>query len=319
MDNQKGLVLLPAKSTSLIIADPPYFKVKGDFDFIYSSFDEYLEFMEEQARLYKRILADNGTLFVYGHAKKIAYIQVIFDKYFNLENNITVHIFDRQTNKGIESFRCFAPVTERLLMYSNEINKTGLQEIHDSPDCFRDIKEYMRTERDNLMAAKGLTTISQFNDFINSWTNTSSVVSHHYFADSQYSFPTKEIYQRMQETGFWSREYETLRQEYETLRRPFNNTFKLTDVMRFSQEANKTKNYAHDTVKPEKLSLSLILTCSKQGDLVVVPFAGSGTECAMAAKENRRFIGFDTEYKYTEMANKRVQNATAQRTLFDDV
>ena len=317
MDNQEGLALLPEKSASLIIADPPYFEVKGDFDFIWSSFGEYLEFMEDQARLYKRILADNGTLFVYGHAKKIAYIQVIFDKYFNLENNITVHIFDRQSNKGIDSFRCFAPVTERLLMYSNEINKTGLQEIYDSPDCFQTIKTYMRDERDKLMIEKGLTTISAFNDFINDWTNTSSVVSRHYFADSQYSFPTREIYQRMQETGFWQQEYETLRQEYETLRRPFNNQFKLTDVMRFSQEGHKTKDYDHDTVKPEKLSLSLIMTCSKQGDLVVIPFAGSGTECAMAAKENRKFIGFDTNSKYTEMANKRVHTATAQRTLFD--
>ena len=326
MNNQEGLALLPEKSANLIIADPPYFEVKGDFDFVYNSFDEYLNFMEEQARLYKRILADNGTLFVYGHAKKIAYVQVIFDKYFNLENNITVHIFDRQTNKGIELFRCFAPVTERLLMYSNEIKKTGLQEIHDSKDCFRDIKEYMRTERDKLMFAKGLTTISQFNDFINSWTNTASVVSRHYFADSQYSFPTKEIYQRMQETGFWRKEYETLRQEYETLRqeyetlrRPFDNQFKLTDVMRFSQEGHKTKDYDHDTVKPEKLSLSLIMTCSKPGDLVVIPFAGSGTECAMAAKENRQFIGFDVSSKYVEMANKRVQNATAQLSLFDGV
>jgi DNA modification methylase len=89
--------------------------------------------------------------------------------------------------------------------------------------------------------------------------------------------------------------------------------------MRFSQEGHKTKDYDHDTVKPEKLSLSLIMTCSKPGDLVVIPFAGSGTECAMAAKENRQFIGFDVNSKYVEMANKRVQNATAQVSLFDGV
>ena len=75
---------LPDKSVNLIIADFPYFKVKGDFDFIWNSFDEFLAWVELCAKEFKRLLKDNGTLFVYGHAKKIAYKQVIFDKYFNL-------------------------------------------------------------------------------------------------------------------------------------------------------------------------------------------------------------------------------------------
>src|ERR1017187_9806896 len=81
---------IPDKSVQLIIADPPYFEVKGDFDFIWKSFEDYLLDVERWAKECKRLLADNGTLFWWGHAKKIAYAQVIFDKYFNLENNITV-------------------------------------------------------------------------------------------------------------------------------------------------------------------------------------------------------------------------------------
>ena len=296
---------LPDKCANLIIADPPYFEVKGSFDFIWKSFDEYLKDVERWAIECKRLLADNGTLFWYGDAKKIAYSQVIFDRYFNLENNIAIE-FNRQTKKGVELFRCFAPVSERLLMYSNEINKTGLQEIHDSPDCFQSIKKYMRDERDRLMFDKGFRTVEQFNRFINEWTNTSSVVSRHYFADSQYTFPTKAIYNRMQETGYWRQEYETLRQEYETLRRPFNNYLKLFDVMRFDQEAHITGKYAHDTVKPETLTTALILTCSRPNDLVVVPFAGSGTECAMAVKYGRIVQGFEIEKKWADMSRERM-------------
>ena len=54
-----------------------------------------LLFVEKWAVECKRLLADNGTLFWYGHAKKIAYTQIIFDKYFNLENNIAIE-FNRQ-------------------------------------------------------------------------------------------------------------------------------------------------------------------------------------------------------------------------------
>ena len=34
---------LPDKSVQLIIADPPYFEVKGEFDFVWDSFEDYLQ------------------------------------------------------------------------------------------------------------------------------------------------------------------------------------------------------------------------------------------------------------------------------------
>jgi len=37
MDNE-----IPDKSINLIIADPPYFEVKGEFDFIWPSFDVHI-------------------------------------------------------------------------------------------------------------------------------------------------------------------------------------------------------------------------------------------------------------------------------------
>ena len=40
---------LPDKSVQLIIADPPYFEVKGEFDFVWKSFDEYLIDVEKWA------------------------------------------------------------------------------------------------------------------------------------------------------------------------------------------------------------------------------------------------------------------------------
>ena len=40
---------LPDKSVQLIIADPPYYKVKGEFDFIWKSFADYLADVEKWA------------------------------------------------------------------------------------------------------------------------------------------------------------------------------------------------------------------------------------------------------------------------------
>ena len=99
-----------------------------------------------------------------------------------------------------------------------------------------------------------------------------------------------------------------MRAEYEHLRRPFNNTLKLTDVLRFSQESSVSSQFDHDTVKPEKLTTALIETCSRPGDLVVVPFAGSGTECACSARTGRDFIGYEIEAKHVKTARDRVSN-----------
>ncbi len=108
-----------------------------------------------------------------------------------------------------------------------------------------------------------------------------------------------------------------LRKEYEGTRRPFTNYFKLQEILKFSNEAVKTgAKYDHDTVKPETLTRVLILTCSRHDDIVFVPFAGSGTEVAMAIKEGRKAIGYDIEKKYVDMANRRVDIINAQPSLF---
>lgn len=314
MNNQ-----LPDKSVQLIIADPPYFEVKGDFDFVWKSFDEYLTDVEKWAKECKRLLADNGTLFWYGHAKKIAYAQVIFDRYFNLENNIAIE-FNRQTKKGVELFRCFAPVSERLLMYSNESESNNLENAlyAESVKVFTPIIEYMKEQKRMIKEYFGMKTDNEFNEYINKLTDTKSVVSRHYFTYSQWIFPTAEIYAKLQTINneVFKKEYEVFKKEYEELRRPFNNFKKLFDVMSFDQEAHITGKYKHDTCKPETLTRTLILTCSRENDLVFVPFAGSGTEVAMAIKEGRKAIGFDIEEKYVEMGNNRTNIIKAQPSLF---
>ena len=127
---------------------------------------------------------------------------------------------------------------------------------------------------------------------------------------------TKEMYQKLQTwcMPYLTKEYEELRKEYEELRRPFNNSLHLGDVIRLPNY--ETSDYDHDTIKPEKLTRILINTCSRENDLVVVPFAGSGTECAMSAKEKRPFIGYEITEKHAVMSQKRADKILTEPTLF---
>lgn len=300
---------LPDKCANLIIADPPYFEVKGEFDFIWKSFNDYLKDVEKWAIECKRLLADNGTLFWYGHAKNIAYAQVIFDEHFDLINNI---VWDKGSFMGLEEsegIRSFAPCTERILMYTNE--------TYNLTQCVSFIRDYIRAE---ITKAKGKIILKEVNEALGTATNGGGVASACLSLDkAEPAMLTKEMYEKLQDwcKPFLTTPYELLRAEYELLRRPFNNQFKLQEIVRYSNEASKTgAKYDHDTVKPETLTRALILTCSRPNDLVVVPFAGSGTECAMSVKENRKTIGFEITEKHAKMSNDRVQNILRQPSLF---
>lgn len=63
----------------------------------------------------------------------------------------------------------------------------------------------------------------------------------------------------------------------------------------------------HPTQKPLSISLRMIKHFSNENELVVVPFAGSGSECLAALMENRRFIGFEINPAYIKLADKRIK------------
>lgn len=305
---------LPDKCADLIIADPPYFEVKGKFDFVWNSFDDYLKDVEKWAFECKRILKDNGTLFWYGDAKKIAYSQIIIDKYFNIINNL---VWNKGSFMGLENsegLRSFAPCTERILMYGSLSQETtGLKEIE---------KEYIaprnpfskELKKARLKKGVSINAVAEYGKFYGNINHGGSVTNW----ERGYNIPSKEQWKTLcYNLPIVRTEYESLRTEYESLRRYFNNFMNLQEVFKFSNEAKKTgSKYKHDTVKPQTLTRVLIQTCSKKGQTLVVPFAGSGTECAMGIKEGLTIYGFEIEPKYCEMANKRIQHQLKTPTLF---
>lgn len=313
MDNREFSKKLPDKSMQLIIADPPYYEVKGDFDFIFPSFGKYLAFMKGQAKEYKRILSDNGSLFVYGDAKNIAYTQVIFDRFFKLENNITWKVIDRQTQKGIEGYRSFCPVTERILFYSNETDSINGKYVYK-------IRDYLRNM---ILSVRGEIKYKEINAVFGTATNGGGMASTILSLDkSEPAMITEAHFMKLMNwlqsfsPELAAKDYSTLKAEFEAMRRYFNNEFLLTDVMEFSQEGHICAKYDHPTVKPEKLTRALIISTTRPGDTVYIPFGGSGTEGAMCLKEGRNFYGCDIEEKHVIEANERCRFEKQTQKLF---
>ncbi len=64
----------------------------------------------------------------------------------------------------------------------------------------------------------------------------------------------------------------------------------------------------HPTQKPLDLCDRLVKHFSNQGDLIYVPFAGSGSECISCISQNRNFIATEINPEYIKVANQRISS-----------
>jgi site-specific DNA-methyltransferase (adenine-specific) len=65
----------------------------------------------------------------------------------------------------------------------------------------------------------------------------------------------------------------------------------------------------HPTQKPIEISRKLILSAMpRKNGVVLVPFVGTGSECAAAKKLGQSYIGFEINPNYIKLAEKRLQS-----------
>lgn len=89
----------------------------------------------------------------------------------------------------------------------------------------------------------------------------------------------------------------------------------------------KDKNaYTHPTIKPLDIIKNFIINSSKENDVILDTFLGSGTTAVAAKELNRKYIGFEIDKKYFEIASDRLNYLTqneaklikkGQMTIFD--
>lgn len=75
------------------------------------------------------------------------------------------------------------------------------------------------------------------------------------------------------------------------------------------------ENTDHPTQKSEKLLAKVILASTDPGDLVLDPFAGSGTAAAVAKKLGRDFVAIESDEQYCLLAQKRLMLADTDQSI----
>lgn len=75
------------------------------------------------------------------------------------------------------------------------------------------------------------------------------------------------------------------------------------------------ENTDHPTQKPEKLLAKIILASTNPGDLILDPFAGTGTTAVVAKKLLRDFVAIESDEQYCLLAQKRLEMAETDASI----
>ncbi len=314
MDCLEYLKELPDKCIDLVLIDPPYNIKVADWD-NWKNPQDYINWLGNVFLECERVLKDNGSFYFWHND----FLQIV--ELQNYINKNTKFVFNSIISWVKPNFRNFAwrnrtensnlrtwfNIQEYCLYYTFQDSGTGLKDIYSRKDCFVSVREYMRQEKVKLKNFKNFKNDAEFNIFVNNITNTSSVVSRHYFADNQWVFPTEAIYKKLQTSGFFQKPYEELRAEYEELRAKFNikNGENINNVW-YSKVKQNTSKY-HICEKPQDLLMKIINTSSNENDVVLDCFMGSGSTALACIETNRNFLGCEISEKYCEIANERIK------------
>ena len=338
-DALETMRLLPAGSVHLILVDPPYYKVKGDaWDRQWDSAVEFLAWMGELADEWRRILAPNGSLYVFASPQMAARVECVIADRFAVLNSIVwakpcpfSEINRGASNSGRvgkDALRSFYPNTERIIFAEQQgADLMAMGESGYEAQCerlrgfvFEPLRAYLagEFERSGMLTTEGKIAANVACGFS---ASAGGMAARHYFSKSQWQMPTPEHYAALQtllnRTGeeYLRREYEDLRREYEdlrvefeALRRPFAVSAEVpyTDVWTFPTVAAYPGK--HPCEKPRAMIDHIITASSRPGDVVLDCFLGSGVTVERTVALGRRGIGIE-KGDYIHGARRRIYAA----------
>mgnify|MGYP001028755027 CR=1 FL=1 len=83
----------------------------------------------------------------------------------------------------------------------------------------------------------------------------------------------------------------------------------------WSFAAESAKRIGHPAPFPVELPYRCIQLYSFEDDIILDPFMGSGTTAIASIRTNRRYVGYEKNPTYIELANKRIKDELCQKSI----
>lgn len=309
------------EKADLVFTDPPYGMGKEKDgvknDNLYG--EKLLDFNREWIPLSFEFLKDNGSWYCWGIDEPLMDIYSEILKPMIKANRITFRnliTWDKGNVQGQmePSFRMYAPADEKCLFVMS-----GVQGFNINSDNYFEgwepIRKYLADE---------WAKISPKNDWEKVLGNQ---MGHHYFTKSQWIFPTKDNYEKLQKAGkglcafgkpydAFKREYEEIKREYYDGRAYFDNTHdNMNSVWHFDRTSAEERELTggHATPKPIALCARAIKSSSREGETVLDLFGGSGSTLIACEQLGRRAAVAELDPKYCDVIVRRWETLTGKK------
>ena len=309
---------------NLLLTDPPYSGVKDD-EWDRCSHSELETLLRNVFELVKPKMALNGAAYCFCWPFFSARLQVIMSDYFNVLNEIVwmkrrpsgAHC-GNQAKVDITKCRKFFPETERIVFAEMcGSDKPAAADAGYQKASEQLWAELMRSLIRYFQEAKKESGLSgqEIQNRMFQLTGKRYVFDRHTFSASQWGFPVREQYEAAatfmplhRQYDEFRRQYDELRRQYDELRRahsPSHSNF--TDLWIYAPILAGSKKRLHNCQKPIQMITDMVTTSSRPGDIVLDPFAGSGTTAVAAMRTGRRAVLIERDERYCEIAAKRLE------------
>ena len=308
-----------SKKADLVFTDPPY-GMKKEKDGVLNdnlNYDDLLDFNRQWIPLTFGALKDNGSWYCWGIDEPLMDIYSEILKPMQRENKITFRnliTWDKGNGQGqlSKDFRMYPIADEKCLFVM-----MGVQGLNNNADNYYEawepIRKYLADQKrimgwddDDVTRITGVTTVAR-----------------HCFGKSQWEFPTEEHYNEMREACRIDGEYKAFKREYEEIKREwystrayFDNTHdNMNNVWHFDRTGKDEREHTggHATPKPIALCSRAIKSSSRENEIVLDVFGGSGSTLIACEQLNRVCYMMELDPKFCDVIIKRWETLTGDK------
>ena len=312
--------LMDGNKADLVFTDPPY-GMKKEAEGVLNdnlNYDDLLQFNKQWIPHTFDALKDNGSWYCWGIDEPLMDIYSNILKPMIKANEITFrNLITWNKTHSNPTYRVNGFNSEELRSYYAADEKClfvmcGVQGFNNNSDnyfeAWEPIRQYLASEAEKAgIGAKELKEITG----VGMWG--------HWFTKSQWTFIPEEHYKKLQafgkEYGAFGKEYEQIKKEYEQIKKEyystrayFNNTHdKMKDTWTIEITGNEERELTggHATPKPIALCSRAIKSSSREGEVVLDVFGGSGSTLIACEQLNRKCYMMELDCKYIQVIIER--------------
>lgn len=321
--------LMGGAKADMVFTDPPY-GMKKESDGVANdnlNYDDLLDFNRMWIPLTFSALKENGSWYCWGIDEPLMDIYSNILRPMQKQNQITFRnliTWDKGSGQGqlSDGFRKYPVADEKCLFVM-----CGVQGFNNNSDHYYDAWDSIRLYLEEEAKKVGLT-----NEKLKEICGVG--MYGHWFTKSQWQLITKEHYEKLQKyyRNAFKKDYDAFKKDYDEIKKDydkikedyyesrayFNNTHdNMNDVWHFGKTSGDERKSAggHATPKPIELCSRAIKSSSREGEVVLDVFGGSGSTLIASEQLNRKAYLMELEPKWVDVIIDRWESFTGQEAV----